>query len=252
MSDELNPAPLDPNAAPTPAAQDPAPTPDAPVTHTPAPQEPTPLNSEVSEDGLTFEFTPTGDSGLDVALSFVGNLGIGGTDPALVAAAAGNFALLEAKLDALGDKAKGWERMVNLAKDAFQRSTDQLNATAAKTTAAILSVVGGQETWTAVRDWTAQNATADEKKEINKLIDGGPIAARAAAILMLDLYKKASGTTVTPKNPAPSAGAPEGVSNSGRLNPTEYATAVRALYATLGSRMETSPEYRALQQRLVR
>ncbi len=217
----------------------------------PAPELPT-LQSEQEDGETTFEYSPTGNAGLDVALAFVGSLGFGGETPAMQAAATGDFSILEAQLAALGDKAKGWERMVTLAKDAFEQSKSAAAAKASASEQAILSVVGGTEEWDAIKQWAAKNATPEEKAEINRLVDGGPVSARAAATLLRDTYRKATGTVVLPKNAAPNAGNTPAAADNSRLSRAEYGKEVRALYAKLGSRMEGSQEYAALQKRLAR
>jgi hypothetical protein len=218
----------------------------------PAQAEPAPIPpSETLDQGVTYDYAATGDAGLDVALGFVGGLGIAGDDPAMLEAAKGNFAVLEAKLAAMGDTARGWEKMVALGKDAFERTAAQAATVKAKSEQAILAAAGGAEVWAEVTKWAAANASKEEKAEINRMIDGGPIAARAAAALLTQMYRSASGTTVTPRDPAPNAGAGERAGNQ-PLNPRDYGTAVRALRAKLGNQMEASPEYKALRSRLQR
>lgn len=262
MADENIPAPAgEPVQTPasTPA---PAPAPTEPVNQAPAPApegelvtppEPTTSvldNAVVADDG-TVEYEPTGDAALDVALSFIGNLGIAGNDPAMQAAAVGNFALLEAKLATLGDKAQGWQQMIALAKQAQAASAAKVAEQVAQTDKAILSVVQSADNWKAITTWAAKTATPEEKAEINRMIDGGPVQARAAATLLLEAYRKATGTAINPPNPARSA-SPAADTSGGPLSPREYATAVAALHRKLGTRMESSQEYRALQARLAR
>jgi hypothetical protein len=206
---------------------------------------------ETAEDG-TVSFEPTGDTALDVALDFIGNLGISGQDPALVAAANGNFALLEAKLAVLGDKAAGWQQMIALAKDAYSRSQTAYNDHVAKTDAAILGVVQSADNWAAIKNWAAANGTPEEKAEINRMIDAGPVQARAAATLLLEAYKKATGTVINPASAARNASGESPADGNGKLNSRDYAAAVRQLHLKLGSRMESSQEYAALQRRLAR
>lgn len=236
-------APAAPTEGVTPAAE--APTPEQLIT----PPEPvaTVLDSTTDADGA-IEYEPTGDPGLDVALSYLGTLGFAGSDPAMQNAAKGDFALLEAKLAVMGEKAVGWERMIALAKQSYSNSETQRTEVVRKTEAAIVSVVGTVDQWKTIVQWAAENADPAEKKEINAMIDAGPVQARAAASLLLSAYSKASGTTV---NPAPVAkdAAGSSVTAQGPLNYKDYATAVRELHGKLGNRMEGSQEYADLQRR---
>ena len=216
----------------------------------PAPHPTDAIASDVTDEGAIV-YAETGNVALDVALGFFGNLGLASSDPAISAAAKGNFAILEAKLAALGDKAQGWQQMVALAKGAYTDSVAKYTESVAATDKAILSVVQSAENWNAIKAWAAKNSDPAEKAAINKMIDGGPVQARAAATLLLQAYKAASGTVITPANPARDAsGQPADV--TGPLTQREYATAVNALHRKLGTRMESSPEYRALKQRLAR
>lgn len=249
-----NPAAPDANA-PAPeavaAAAEAAPAPGQSELVTPPPVVVEEVAGEVGDDGIV-SFEPTGDTGLDVALEFIGNLGIAGQDPALVAAANGNFALLEAKLATLGDKAAGWPQMIALAKDAYTRTQTQYAEHVKKTDAAILGVVETADNWAAIKNWAAANGTPEEKAEINKMIDAGPVQARAAATLLLGAYRKATGTVINPANPARHASGENPANDGGKLSQRDYAAAVRSLHLKLGSRMEGSQEYAALQRRLAR
>lgn len=235
-------APADPNAAPA-----------APVSAlvTPPAVQVENVESETADDG-SISYQPTGDAALDVALSFIGGVGIAGDDPSVIAAANGDFALLEAKLAVLGDKAAGWQQMLNLAKDAYARAQVNFKAHVEKTDNAILSVVQSAENWNAIKAWAAKNADPAEKAEINKMIDAGPIQARAAATLLLNAYKAATGTVVNPSNPASNASGQSVAASNGKLAPGDYTTAVADLHRKLGNRMESSPEYAALRSRLTR
>jgi hypothetical protein len=200
-------------------------------------------------DGDRFVYEATGNIGLDVALDFIGNLGISGTDPAVQAAAKGDFTLLEAKLAVMGDKARGYEKMLKLGKDAVANHAAESTAATEKSVAAIYQVTGGQDNWAAIRDFAGEKASAEEKKELNTLLQSGPLGARAAANLMLQAYQKAKGTTINPRNPAAQAGAQVAAQTNGPLNGKEYAQAVRELRTKLGYKMETSQEYTALRSR---
>lgn len=242
-----------PNQEKAPAQQE------APANETPAKSElVTPpatvvdkVDSEVAADGVTIEYSPTGDAGLDVALGFIGGLGIAGNDPAVVKAANGDFTFLKAKLATMGDTARGWEAMVNLAEDAYGRAQERYKVHVAEVDKAILGVAGSAEQWNAIKEWAAANATPEEKKQINAMIDAGPVQARAAATLLRDTYARASGTKVNPRNALRTDASGESpTSENVALNRRDYATEVRKLHNKLGSRMESSPEYAALKRRV--
>jgi len=260
------PAAPQPNAAPaapTTEAQAPAadtvtadggqaPAGDTPPTDglvTPPEQVTTVLESTADEDGaITYE--ATGDPALDVALEYLGKLGFAGDDTAMVRAATGDFAMLEAQLAALGDKAAGWERMVALAKSAYASSETKRTEQVAAVEKSIVSVVGSKEQWQSIVTWAAKTADPEEKAEINRMIDAGPIQARAAATLLLSAYQKAQGTSVPPRSAVRDAAGGVPASGNGPLNAKDYATAVRDLSNKLGNRMEGSQEYADLQRRL--
>lgn len=207
------------------------------------------VGSETGEDG-SIQYAPTGDAALDVALDFIGRVGIAGDDPVIAAAAKGDFSLLEARLATIGDKAQGWQQMVNLAKDAYTRSQAKYGEQIKATDAAIIAVVESPENWTAIKNWAAANADPEEKAAINKMIDAGPVQARAAATLLLQAYKKATGTVINPANPTRNASGVPVADGNGKLTSREYSNKVAELHRKLGSRMESSPEYKALRGRL--
>jgi hypothetical protein len=75
------------------------------------------------------------------------------------------------------------------------------------------------------------------------------LQARAAVALLKTQHSKAGGTTVQPQEVVnPNSGA-AGNTNSGALSAAEYHQAVTQLRASMGTRMEGSQEYKALQAR---
>jgi hypothetical protein len=228
----------------------PAPVPIALPIEAPAPAPVAdPAVPSIETAAITYE--PTGDVGLDIALAFVGRLGIAQDHPAMEATANGDFSLIEAHLAAMGDKAPGWEQHVALAKQSYEKTAQTAADTAGKVEAAVTQVAGGAEQWAALQAWAATNATPEEKAEINAMFDSGPTGARAAATLIRDAHAAAVGTTVKPKTPTRDAsrGASTTPTN-GPLDARAYGTAVRELRQTMGNRMEQSPEYAALRARL--
>lgn len=203
--------------------------------------------SNKDEAGLVV-YDPTGDAGLDFSLAFIGSLGIEGTDPAMVAAANGDFSFLEAKLAAMGDKAKGWEQHVALGKQAYDRQLEAFKAEQGKTLAAVHAVAGGEDQWKAIVAWAGTQASPEEKAALDAMFDAGPTSAAMAARMLVQAYADAKGTTVKPANPAQAA---SGVAPPAQtaLTAANYAKEVDELYRQIGSRMDTSPEYAALRQK---
>ena len=66
-------------------------------------------------------FERTGDPGLDTALRFFAEAGMAPESPEMQAAKAGDLLPLAAKLGTLGDKARGFEGYIALAKASFDR-----------------------------------------------------------------------------------------------------------------------------------
>lgn len=219
---------------------------------TPAPSVVENIQSEPADDTGIITYDPTGDPGLDVALSFLGSLGLGADNAGITAAAKGNFTILEATLASLGDKAQGWQQMLALAKQAYTNSEAKQVAHTKSIDTAILSVVQSADNWDAIKAWAAKNADPAEKAEINRMVDAGPVQARAAATLLLEAYRKATGTVITPANATGNASGIPAANASGTLTSRQYAEEVATLRRTLGTRMEGSQQYRALQSRLAR
>ena len=261
MSDAVPGSPETPPAAPTapaapaapavpPAAPEVPPAPPAAPAAPAAPPAPAPLPEATPGADGSVTYEATGDPALDVALGFMGNLGIGLEHPAIAAATHGDFSILKATLAAMGDKAQGWEQMVALGEDAFKRAAEKATQQASAVQAAVHAVAGGEAQWASAQQWAAENATPEEKAELNKLFDSGVMGARAAAKLITDLYNAASGTVVNPLA-ATRPGATVAPSTANLpLSPKDYGNEARALHAKLGNKMEASPEYRALRQRL--
>jgi hypothetical protein len=218
---------------------------------TPAPQGEQPKVDVVpsdKDDAGVVTYDPTGDAGLDFSLAFIGSLGIEGTDPAMVAAANGDFSFIEAKLAAMGDKAKGWEQHIALGKQAFNRQLDAFKAEQGKTLAAVHAVAGGEDQWKALVAWAGTQVSPEEKSALDAMFDAGPTSAAMAARMLVQAHAEAKGTTVKPANPAQAA---SGVAPAAptALTAANYHKEVDALYQQIGSRMDTSPEYAALRQR---
>lgn len=190
-------------------------------------------------------FDPTGNVALDMALEFVGGLGLGPEHPAIKAAEEGNFALLEAALGAMGDKAKGWERYTALAKGAWEQVKQAAEAKAAEQKKVVTDAVGGEETWAKIKDWAAANAEPAEREAVNTALAAGGIAAKAMATYLKGLYEAAPGTTVVPKSATPSQSTSTHAADE-PMTRAAYNKAVSKLYAEKGGRIDGTPEYAAL------
>ena len=205
-----------------------------------------PADPEIA-DGIEYE--PTGDVGLDMALNFVGKVGIGANHPAMLAAQTGDFTILKATLAAKG--AQGWEQFVALGEAAYARTSAEADKKATAGREAVYKEVGGEENWNAIKTWAGSNATAEEKAEINALLNQGGLAAKGAVKYLADAYTRANNVEVNPKdalaNAAAGGGAPS--SANGPLSSREYSAAVQALNNKLGGRLESSKEYADLQRR---
>lgn len=209
---------------------------------------PAEVETPIVDDGTAYEYNPTGDVGLDMALQFVGKAGIPETHPAMVAAQKGDFSLLKATLAAKG--AAGWEQFVALGEQAWNKNAEKTKATAAAVKAMVVQAAGGEAEWTAVQKWASANASPEEKAEVNALLNKGGVSARGAVKYLMDAYAKAGNVTVTPADPTLNAGRggkPEGA--NAPLSPTQYAEAVRDLNVKLRGRIDDSPEYARLKAR---
>lgn len=211
-----------------------------------------PLDAEQGEGGV-IEYVPTGDPGMDMALSFVGKLGFDPNHPAMLKAGEGDFSFMKAALAGLGAKAQGWEQYVALAEHAYEKAAEKATADAAAVRSAIFKTAGGEEAWGQIAAWAKTVATDAEKATINEMLASDPVKARAAVLMLKSQFEAASGTTIEPANPLrggqPGAGAD--ANSITPLSPRDYAAEVEKLMRTKGPQAvnANSPEYRALQQR---
>jgi hypothetical protein len=194
------------------------------------------------------EYTPadTGNVALDLALDYFAKLGIKDGDPALDRAKDGDFALLEAKLAVLGDKAKGHEKYLALGKTAYESAKSAADAKVAATLKVVHEAAGGEEQWNAIKTWVGQNADPAERATLTAGINQGGLVAKAVVAYLSNLYNSKVGKQPDPAVRKDASGkAPAGVPLSARA----YSDEVAALYSRLGVNMETSPEYAALNAR---
>lgn len=229
-------------AAETAAAKDKA---DAEPSPRPNFEEP-PVKADAPED-TTFEYNPTGDTSLDLALQFVGRLGFGPDREDMKAAQAGDFTKLEANLKALGDKAKGYERYVAAAKESYQRVVAAKKSKEDGIVKTIEDSVGGAANWKLIHAWVSKEASAEQKAEITAAFGAGQYAAAAMARQLAELYKQSGVSAIPPKNAvSEDAEGASGASGKGPLSPAEFKAESARLYAKYGGRAEFRPEYQEM------
>lgn len=201
-------------------------------------------------------YNPTGNIGLDMALSFIGKLGIKADSPAMLAAEAGDFTILKAQLATMGDKARGWEANVALGEKGFSDLKAGIDLKKSQDTQAIHAAVGGAENWAEVKKFAAA-ATADapaERGVLNKMLSAGGLEAKVAATYLYGLFQQTQATAPN-KEPEAVVGARGGAPTqqpgptNGALSPRQYTAEVAKLAAKMGGRMDGSPEYKGLQDR---
>ena len=211
-----------------------------------APAEPVTPNPDTSQE---FSYDPTGDAGLDYALNFVGKLGYGDTHPAIIAAQKGDFSLIRAELATKG--VAGSDAVLALAEQAYTRFAAEDAKKAEELAGFAAQAAGSAENWAVVRAWAAQEATPQEKAQVNAALSQGGLVARGVISQLVALYQQKH---TLPKDAAdvakPGAVGTAAPSNE-PMTAKAYAQAVEALRQKLGNRTEGSPEYAALQsQRL--
>lgn len=220
---------------------------EAPDTNKPEPAKPEPVKVEPVEGVVSFE--PTGDVGLDMSLEFLGKQGFGIDHPAMKAAEQGDFTVLEALL--AQKNVQGWQQMVALGKAGYERMQNSQKEAVSKTRDLVEQVAGGKEEWAAIQSWARENATPEERNEINAMLNAGGLQAKTAATYLKDAYARAANVNVDPPD-ARSFKAGDNRSapaSNGPLTASAYTEAVQELSRKLGSRMESSKEYAELGRR---
>ena len=211
-----------------------------------APAEPVTPNPDTTNE---FTYDPTGDAGLDYALNFVGKLGYGDTHPAIIAAQKGDFSLIRAELATKG--VAGSDAVLALAEQAYTLFTAEDAKKSEELAGFAAQAAGSAENWAVVRAWAAQEATPQEKAQVNAALAQGGLVAQGVISQLVALYQQKH---TLPKEAAavakPGAVGTAAPSNE-PMTAKAYAQAVEALRQKLGNRTEDSPEYAALQsQRL--
>ena len=203
-------------------------------------------NPDTSQE---FSYDPTGDAGLDYALNFVGKLGYGDTHPAIMAAQKGDFSLIRAELATKG--VAGSDAVLALAEQAYTRFAAEDAKKSEELAGFAAQAAGSAENWAVVRAWAAQEATPQEKAQVNAALSQGGLVAQGVIGQLVSLYQQKH---TLPKDAAAVAKPGEAGTAAPSNEPMTakaYAQAVEALRQKLGNRAEGSPEYSALQsQRL--
>ena len=196
-----------------------------------------------------FTYDPTGDAGLDYALNFVGKLGYGDAHPAVIAAQKGDFSLIRAELATKG--VAGGDAVLALAEQAYARFAAEDAKKSEELASFAAQAAGSADNWAVVRAWAAQEATPQEKAQVNAALSQGGLVAQGVIGQLISLYQQKH---TLPKDAAAVAKPGEAGTAAPSNEPMTakaYAQAVEALRQKLGNRAEGSPEYSALQsQRL--
>lgn len=244
--------------APTPApdASVPTSTPVAPAAEldaegkplTPAPSDvskPTaPLTPDPADLTDIIVYKPTGDTGLDLALQFVGDRGFGPERPEIIEAAKGNFAPLEAALKGLGDKAKGYDKFIGVAKESYTRRQAGNQQKEKAVTDAITQAAGGVSAWNAIHAWVVANADDEQRESINAAFRGGAYSASAMTKQLADLYKSSGQSTLPPKGVVRAEAGAAAATGQGALDSNQFKQEVRKLEAKYGGKLTETQEYR--------
>lgn len=211
-----------------------------------APAEGVTPNPDTSQE---FSYDPTGDAGLDYALNFVGKLGYGDTHPAIIAAQKGDFSLIRAELATKG--VAGSDAVLALAEQAYTRFAAEDAKKSEELAGFAAQAAGSAENWAVVRAWAAQEATPQEKAQVNAAIAQGGLVAQGVISQLVALYQQKHTLPKAAADVAKPGAVGTAAPSNEPMTAKAYAQAVEALRQKLGSRTEDSPEYAALQsQRL--
>ncbi|QVE65523.1 scaffolding-like protein [Ralstonia phage vB_RsoP_BMB50] len=218
-----------------------------------------PANEPAAAEGVfgpAVTYQPTGHAGLDMAVKWLGDLGIDyDASPEAQAAYNGDFTLLKALL--AGKGVQGADAYLALAESALKeiqgQKAEKEQAHVSEITAYATDLIGGVDAWNEVLDWTRQNVEGDEGTGINAALDAGGIQAQAMMLFLQQQMRSAADVSfnTTPPVAAKTAGATPGSGTFTPLSPQEYGRAVDELSRTKGRGVDItqSAEYKALQQR---
>lgn len=233
-------------ATPTPAAAS------APAAPTPDPAGSLNLQPAAPEPAAT-AVPDYGDNGLNIAADyFVNTVGLSLDSRELTEAAKGNFALLEAKLEVLGDKAKGSAPILALAKESVQRMAEAEKARHSATVAAVHTAVGGEANWKAVQHYARTNLPAEQLKEASEALSSGGLQAVAMARYLLSAATSNPNVSVQGQPATTTNAVAESLQGVAPLTREQYRQEYRKLIAAKGiSGAAKSEELRALNARVI-
>ena len=234
------PAPVTP---PVPATQTATTTASEALTLEPEP----PVTPDPSTE-TKYDYEPTGNSNLDYALQYVGDLGYGPAHPAILEAQKGNFALIRAELARKG--VPGAEAVVSIAEASYKELQSQHATKAQELTTFAHQVAGSPENWAEVQSWARANADPAEKQQINAALAQGGVLAKAVINFLVDTYSQKNTLNRSPKSAVQPGAAATQVVTSGPLSRGEYGRAVAELSSKYPGRdISGMPEYQDLQRR---
>lgn len=218
----------------------------APAVRLDAPADGVTPNPDTSQE---FSYDPTGDAGLDYALNFVGKLGYGDAHPAILAAQKGDFSLIRAELATKG--VAGSDAVLALAEQAYTRFAAEDAKKSEELAGFAAQAAGSAENWAVVRAWAAQEATPQEKAQVNAALSQGGLVAQGVISQLVALYQQKHTLPKDAATVAKPGEAGTAAPSNEPMTAKAYAQAVEALRQKLGNRTEDSHEYAALQsQRL--
>lgn len=207
---------------------------------------PAPPKVDLPDPNTVVEYDPTGDATLDLVLAYVGDRGFGPERAEVKAAMQGDFEPLAKSLAALGDKAKGYQKVIVAAKAAHSQHVDGQKKLEADNLAAVTKAVGGAAQWNAIRAFAMENADAKEKQQINAAFKAGGVAAVAMAKQLAEIFEASGQSKKAPASALkPDAERSATTDSNKALSPTEYKAEIRRLTAKYGSRTQYTPEYEA-------
>lgn len=199
-----------------------------------------------------FVLTPSGDPATDLAFKFLASNGITPGTAAWDAAQKGEFGVVKAALAEKG--VKGGAEYVAILEDKASKAADSAKAKQAQVQAAVHEAVGGQESWNTIKAWVADNADDHELEAVNAALKGSPFMAKVMAEGLKARFERATGTADSggegqqrfTQMPASRA---SGDAPSKTLTAAQYQAEVAKLRQSLGTRMESSPEFAAVRAR---
>jgi len=223
----------------TPVVQAPPAQPQAPVVTDPAATlslDPAPQATATpsANADAAVDVPDLGDNGLNLAADyFVNTLGLALDGRELTEAAKGNFHLLEAKIEVLGDKAKGAGSYVQLARESVARVQEAERTKLTATVTAVHEAVGGEENWKAVQNFARTNLSPEDLKAAQATLTAGGFGAVAMARHLLSLASTNPNVTVKGQ-PATQDGPTVSLQGHAPLNREQYREEYRKLCDKLG------------------